>query len=313
MSFEQAVVRLEQTNAALQEEVVRFRDAAMGLNAIYPTITEGRQAVADGKYFSVPGNGAYMRLYRRTGSSASLIAEFPDRAQVQGIVDAFAGRGVVGGPGDLMAERAYGLGSPVGPDFNADDLGLKTQLGRFTGGTPDGANWFGLHFSRVLDAQSAQLAIRDGSSNMAAVRGRGSNGVWRDWSQLYHNHNIVGTVSQSGGVPTGAIIERGINGNGEYIKLADGTLICLKIYTSEEGIFCDTPDGPLFRTNQPLNWQFPHGFATAPHVWGSSRTARITWVKARPLSSSNGEAVLVASVAFSVPVSIELIAMGRWY
>lgn len=91
MSLEQAVVQLEQTNAALQEEVVRFRDAAMGLNAVYSTITEGRQNTADGKYFSVPGNGAYMRLYRRTGSSAELIAEYPSReSMVEAINEATA-------------------------------------------------------------------------------------------------------------------------------------------------------------------------------------------------------------------------------
>ncbi|SCW88674.1 phage tail protein [Pseudomonas sp. NFACC05-1] len=38
--------------------------------------------------------------------------------------------------------------------------------------------------------------------------------------------DIVGTVSQSGGVPTGAIIERGSNVNGEYVRYADGTLHC---------------------------------------------------------------------------------------
>lgn len=36
---------------------------------------------------------------------------------------------------------------------------------------------------------------------------------------------IVGTVSQSGGVPTGAIVERGSNGNGTWVKFADGTMI----------------------------------------------------------------------------------------
>jgi len=36
---------------------------------------------------------------------------------------------------------------------------------------------------------------------------------------------LVGTVSESGGVPTGAIIERGSNANGEYVKFADGTMI----------------------------------------------------------------------------------------
>lgn len=38
----------------------------------------------------------------------------------------------------------------------------------------------------------------------------------------------VGTASQSSGVPTGAIIERGSNGNGEYVRYADGTQICWK-------------------------------------------------------------------------------------
>lgn len=45
--------------------------------------------------------------------------------------------------------------------------------------------------------------------------------------------NILGTVSQSGGIPTGAVIERGSNANGEYVKFADGTAICKKIMTWE--------------------------------------------------------------------------------
>lgn len=37
--------------------------------------------------------------------------------------------------------------------------------------------------------------------------------------------DVLGTASQSEGTPTGAIIERGSNANGEYTKFADGTLI----------------------------------------------------------------------------------------
>ncbi|MBK5400520.1 hypothetical protein JFU47_28010 [Pseudomonas sp. TH39(2020)] len=36
---------------------------------------------------------------------------------------------------------------------------------------------------------------------------------------------MVGTVSQSGGSPTGAIIERGSNAAGEFTKYADGTIV----------------------------------------------------------------------------------------
>lgn len=38
--------------------------------------------------------------------------------------------------------------------------------------------------------------------------------------------NIVGTVSEAAGVPTGAIIESGSNANGQFIRWADGTQIC---------------------------------------------------------------------------------------
>ena len=38
--------------------------------------------------------------------------------------------------------------------------------------------------------------------------------------------SVIGTVGQSGGVPTGAIFERGNNANGNYIKFAVGTMIC---------------------------------------------------------------------------------------
>jgi hypothetical protein len=44
--------------------------------------------------------------------------------------------------------------------------------------------------------------------------------------EIYGQGNILGTVSQSAGVPTGAIIERGSNANGEFVKYADGTLEC---------------------------------------------------------------------------------------
>lgn len=38
--------------------------------------------------------------------------------------------------------------------------------------------------------------------------------------------DIVGPASQSGGTPTGAIMERGSSANGQYTKYADGTLLC---------------------------------------------------------------------------------------
>ena len=48
---------------------------------------------------------------------------------------------------------------------------------------------------------------------------------------LYRRGNLLGTVNQSGGVPTGAVIQRGSNANGEFVRLADGTQICTRTIT----------------------------------------------------------------------------------
>jgi hypothetical protein len=50
--------------------------------------------------------------------------------------------------------------------------------------------------------------------------------TWSDWHMVYDTGCILGTVSESSGVPTGAIIEQGSNANGEYVRFADGTQIC---------------------------------------------------------------------------------------
>ncbi len=51
-------------------------------------------------------------------------------------------------------------------------------------------------------------------------------------TQHYKRKNILGVVSQTAGIPTGAIIERGSNANGEYIKFADGTLVCMALVST---------------------------------------------------------------------------------
>lgn len=42
----------------------------------------------------------------------------------------------------------------------------------------------------------------------------------------YGPGNLVGPVSETAGIPTGAVMERGSNANGDYTRFADGTQIC---------------------------------------------------------------------------------------
>lgn len=88
-----------------------------------------------------------------------------------------------------------------------------------------------------------------------------------DIADLYKKRNIIGAVSQSGGVPTGAVVERGSNANGEFVKFADGTLICI--------------------ASRPL------GYA------GSSSMLQDTWTLPVPHAAGIGVAMMMAQVTHS--------------
>ena len=72
--------------------------------------------------------------------------------------------------------------------------------------------------------------------------------------KVFGVNNILGTVSESDGTPTGAIFERGSNVNGDYVKYADGTLICTAREARTSG-----DDG---------DWDFPVSSVTRPKVFG---------------------------------------------
>jgi len=98
---------------------------------------------------------------------------------------------------------------------------------RATDGPNTGSvNWLGLGLSGFNINNAVKFAVAQSSPNLEVYIQRRAGGTYYDWIQMYHQRSILGTVSQSEGFPTGAIIERGSNANGEYVKFADGTLIC---------------------------------------------------------------------------------------
>lgn len=86
------------------------------------------------------------------------------------------------------------------------------------------------HNPNGFDDYSTVEIVDDVSRGVPPVysleRAQGFLGTPVNVSRHYHTGNVVGHVNLSDGVPSGAIIERGANANGEYIKFADGTMIC---------------------------------------------------------------------------------------
>jgi hypothetical protein len=154
-------------------------------------------------------------------------------------------------PGKLMKNGAFGLGG-VGRSI-VDCNGITVSgFYVFDSATvncpPFTQNGTIVHIARTNDIHT-QIAVSRATSSggRCAVRVNSDGSSWSPWREIYQQESILGPVSQSGGVPTGAIIDVGSNANGEYMMFAGGWQICTcqAFTTSAAG---------------SLTWTFPASF-----------------------------------------------------
>ena len=111
-----------------------------------------------------------------------------------------------------------------------------------------------------------------------------------DPAEVFKQSNILGTVSESGGVPTGAIIETGSNSNGFYQKFADGTMI---VWSGRGGIRGEE------------TWNFPATFIDIPTGLSMNHGA--------PFSASVNDTTTSSLLPLGHSFSGNAFAIGRWY
>jgi hypothetical protein len=134
--------------------------------------------------------------------------------------------------------------------------------------------------------------------------------------EVFSQGNILGTVSETGGVPTGAIIERGSNANGEFVKYADGTMICTKFFTGFGPV--NLAYGSAFRSATISTGSPASNFSTVPFVFYTVRgnTAAPTYaapfVSAAATSLGSVQLCRETSSA-STGFEMDLTAIGRWF
>lgn len=123
--------------------------------------------------------------------------------------------------------------------------------------------------------------------------------------------DIVGTVSQAGGVPTGAIIERGSNANGEYTRYADGTQECWFMASDTTAINAALGSG--FRSGGFI-WTFPIAFSALPRCIATPFLTSCTGAAINASSAASCAYVYTApAVQASSSMSVYLFAKGRWF
>lgn len=208
--------------------------------------------------------------------------------------------------GRLLAVGAFGLGS-IGTPTNLADInatatpsGFHRVINTAAGTFPVGASLFGVMQVERYGPNDIVQTYKPITTDALYTR-RYTGGAWQAWRQVYNQNTLLGPVSQSGGLPTGAVIERGSNANGRYVRFADGTQMCTANLTSD-GV-------------ESTVWTYPAAFvgvdgvAIAPAI-GAARMAN-------PATAGIGNATLTFNVwtiaGMRVANDLRVTATGRWF
>lgn len=219
------------------------------------------------------------------------------------------------------AFNQYGLGLSDIADYNGD-LNTLIASGMYLASAdalnkPDGAAYKILVLTNfnIFVTQVAWRQVTSSADQNMYIResyNDGSNGrAWKPWRRLFHTGNILGTVSQTSGVPTGAIIERGSNANGEYVKFADGTMDCWRNLTVNGNDSADQGS---------LTFNFPVTFSAVPVCVATASVSGTTSIKVDRYrvgqAATNGVTIhfiFDSVVASTQEIVYALHVKGRWF
>lgn len=135
-----------------------------------------------------------------------------------------------------------------------------------------------------------------------------------DWG--YGPGTVLGTVGLAAGVPTGGVIERGSNANGEFTKFADGTQICWR-----QGMQLDQANANACTGI----WTFPSAFVAAPVIVAGHPNPSNATPNDREILPPRASAVTSTDAAMRATridgltdfqsgdfLTTDVIAFGRW-
>src|SRR6056297_1908975 len=167
-----------------------------------------------------------------------------------------------------------------------DDLAIKVSA--------DGAVW-----STALSFDGASGTVT-GTAVQSAPTDTGTGKLARA-DYAYGPGNLLGTVAQTGGAPAGAVLERGSNAGGDYLRLADSTQICWQTASSSSA-------------GQVL-WAFPAAFlpGTTPMVQATGQVQTAHFASTGTPSDTGVHFSVWGLSGARVAYSTGLLAIGRWF
>lgn len=220
----------------------------------------------------------------------------------------------------VLMTGAFGIGNAIvltGANVLADRPSGQYFVTASTTNMPPGAGDGYLYVTR-LDVNNAVFDFQEcnTTNRWICVKGSGAYSPWvnngsaMDAARAFRRGNILGTVAQSGGVPTGALIEYGTNANGWYVRFADGLQICGmpgKTFTD-----ITTSIGALWQGTQ-VSVLLPASFVSSQYaIYGSTDSTNI-WAALNPNGAGTFYVQLFCIGSVSGTRSYNAVAIGRWF
>ncbi|MDX0498031.1 phage tail protein [Sinorhizobium medicae] len=250
-----------------------------------------------------------------SGALADIKAKGRDLLSSTTVLDALLKLGPVWG-GSVRSPANSDVGLVDG------DLNTITVAGVYT----LSGNWANTYAGAASVATTGTLVVLQRSANAVfqyfyrdnnqVFRRNTVNGgtSWTDWTIV--ELPVVGTASNSAGFPAGAIIERGSNANGEYVRFADGTQICwgtgtTNVSTNLNNHFGST-SGASVTGNALIS--FPATFSNTNYSVSVFPTFRgFTVLGAYSKNGANAAVRMGVSGSTANDVPYEWSAYGRWF
>lgn len=210
-------------------------------------------------------------------------------------------------PGTLIIDSSRVV--PTGPENRMTNVAGVWCIRLFNGRVLDG----NINVPEAIASAVSAHEIKVGAHSISGISGL--QGVL---DSKYSPGNIVGQVSQSGGIPTGAIIQRGRNVNGEFVRFADGTQICMF------GQQVSNIDFGTLGTNMAVlkQWTFPASFSSGvgviPSIRVGSGNPLIAFSHSAQGGVGMGSAEILIRTDSNAPttnygISVSYRAVGWWY
>lgn len=224
--------------------------------------------------------------------------------------------------------------SPVSYLGNIDDTTAVpfgyTTVGVSSTGTKPPGKTYGMLLTIGLPGNGANSPVHqkwsdfDGAAGTKSqwVRDKYGTGSWGNWRLVFDQNTAVGTVVNPNTASTGAIMERGSNGNGEFIKFIDGTMICWRNTAPSTSTSYDLGSG--WFGGDAFGGATPSTFISEPTVTctihgantGTNTAVLVASCFSRSTTSSFGTYRALALTGTGLnfgQIVVKMIAVGRWY